>query len=64
MLTHKVDPRSLRPLAYMTDDTIRQPLWLFSPSFRPLVLHERRRRFGIDDERIDPDDLIDEEVTD
>ena len=55
MTTHKVDPGAA------TDDQIRDPLWVWPPSLRKAVLHERRRRFGIEEERIDPDDLIDDE---
>lgn len=38
------------------DDVIRSPLWGFPPQARKDVLHERRRRFGIDDERPDSND--------
>lgn len=38
------------------DETIRRPLWTFPPKARPAVLHERRRRFQIDDEPVgDPE---------
>ncbi|MFI6861312.1 hypothetical protein ACIBKZ_15655 [Streptomyces sp. NPDC050421] len=32
------------------DDTVRSPLWGFPPEARPAVIHERRVRFGIDDD--------------
>jgi hypothetical protein len=39
-----------------SDETIRRPLWTFPADLRPSVLHERRRRFKIDDEPIgDPE---------
>lgn len=39
-----------------SDETIRRPLWEFPPEQRQAVLHERRRRFKIDDEPIgDPE---------
>ncbi|WP_330478663.1 hypothetical protein OG301_26660 [Streptomyces platensis] len=50
-----------RPLQSATDDTVRLPLWVFSPGLRKAVLHERRRRFGIEEERIDVTTLSDEE---
>ncbi|MFE7315152.1 hypothetical protein ACFU7T_19035 [Streptomyces sp. NPDC057555] len=37
------------------DDYIRQPLWDFAPLYRPFVIHERRRRFGVDEETSDPE---------
>jgi len=43
-------------LVNASDALIRRPLWEFSPEQRPAVLHERRRRFQIDDEPIgDPE---------
>ena len=39
------------------DDMIREPLWSWHPLAAKPVLSERRRRFGIADERIDPADL-------
>lgn len=43
-------PRALEAardeLRTLPDDHIRAPLWMFVPEVRPLVLHERRRRFG------------------
>lgn len=39
-----------------SDELIRRPLWEFSADERPAVLHERRRRFKIDDEPVgDPE---------
>ncbi|WP_223772964.1 hypothetical protein [Streptomyces sp. 135] len=40
---------------------MRRPLWEFLPEEVPLVLHERRRRFGIEEERIDVSTLSDDE---
>lgn len=38
------------------DATIRQPLWNWSPALRPLVIHERRVRWGVPtDEDFDPE---------
>ncbi|WP_432118499.1 hypothetical protein [Streptomyces sp. bgisy032] len=36
------------------DEYIRDPLWTWHPYAVKAVLSERRRRFGIEDERIDP----------
>jgi hypothetical protein len=33
-----------------SDDTVRSPLWGFPPAARPAQIHERRRRFGVDDD--------------
>lgn len=41
-------------LRLATDRTIRLPLWDFSPSARKAVLSERRRRFGIASEYVEP----------
>lgn len=39
-----------------SDAEVRGPLWGFPPEARNAVLHERRRRFQIDDEPIgDPE---------
>jgi len=46
------------------DEEILRPLWDFAPAARKPVLHERRRRFGIPDERIDVAALSDDEDTD
>ncbi|MFD3573832.1 hypothetical protein [Streptomyces sp. NPDC058644] len=43
------------------DSMVRQPLWDFAPADRLAVLHERRRRFGIEEERIDVTTLTDDE---
>lgn len=43
------------------DQMIREPLWTWHPLAAKAVLSERRRRFGIEDERIDPADLTDDE---
>ncbi|QDH92132.1 hypothetical protein PP629_gp27 [Streptomyces phage Dubu] len=48
-------------LANAQDDTVRSGLWNFPPEARKAVLHERRRRFGIEEERIDPATLTEEE---
>lgn len=40
--------------AVADDERIRGPLWGWPPADRPHVLHERRRRFGLDDESGDP----------
>lgn len=45
------------------DSVVIQPLWNFPPADRKAVLHERRRRFGIADERIDVTTLSDDEDT-
>lgn len=48
-------PRRLTPsllavaLRSVPDDVIRAPLWEWAPADRPVVIHERRRRFGIPD---------------
>lgn len=39
------------------DAMIRDPLWTWHPLAAKAVLSERRRRFGIADERIDPSTL-------
>lgn len=45
-------PKLLRVLP---DEAIRLPLWEYAPSGRPAVIHERRRRFGVDEECGDPE---------
>jgi hypothetical protein len=37
-------------LRALPDVDIKRPLWEFTPAERPAVIHERRRRFGWDDE--------------
>jgi hypothetical protein len=37
-------------LRWLPDVDIQRPLWEFTPAERPAVIHERRRRFGVDDE--------------
>jgi hypothetical protein len=37
-------------LAGADDETVRQPLWSFPPEAAKAVIHERRRRFQMDDE--------------
>jgi hypothetical protein len=32
------------PISSLSDETIRRPLWEFTPDERPAVIHERRRR--------------------
>lgn len=44
-----------------SDSEIRGPLWNWHPLAAKAVLHERRRRFGIEEERIDPASLTDDE---
>ncbi|MFM9629536.1 hypothetical protein ACKI10_18150 [Streptomyces galilaeus] len=50
-----------RRFAGLPDSVIRGPLWDFPPLAAKAVLSERRRRFGIEDERIDVTTLSDEE---
>ncbi|MFF4610335.1 hypothetical protein ACFY1Q_11790 [Streptomyces albidoflavus] len=45
----------------MPDALVESPLWSWAPANRKAVLHERRRRFGIAEERIDPTTLTDDE---
>lgn len=40
----------VKALKGATDETVRAPLWEFPPEARKAVIHERRRRFGVDDE--------------
>ncbi|MGW3932839.1 hypothetical protein ACWECC_32810 [Streptomyces microflavus] len=43
-----------RALKGAADDTVASPLWDFPPEARKAVIHERRRRFGVnDDEGLD-----------
>lgn len=49
------------PLSAGSDALVRRPLWEFRPDQAKAVLHERRRRFGIEEERIDPATLTEEE---
>lgn len=37
-------------LRTLSDEEIRKPLWEWTPAEIPAVIHERRRRFGVDDE--------------
>lgn len=32
------------------DEAIRLPLWDYPPHMRKAVIHERKRRFGVDDD--------------
>jgi hypothetical protein len=32
------------------DDEVRRPMWEFPPEAREPLIHERRRRFGVDDD--------------
>jgi len=59
----RVDPDTLRPMRLVRDVYIAGPLWEWPPGSVPDVLHERRVRFGIPDERIDPDDIPEEDST-
>jgi hypothetical protein len=40
-------PECASALRFATDETVKLPLWDFSPGMRLAVLHERARRFGI-----------------
>lgn len=42
-------------LRILPDVDIKRPLWEFTPAERPAVIHERRRRFGVDEETGDPE---------
>jgi len=42
-------------LRWMSDETIKQPLWCFPPEAVKPVISERRRRFGWDDGDFDPE---------
>lgn len=43
-------------LRFASDDYVKQPLWQFPPRVRPMILAERRKRFGAPDDEIgDPD---------
>lgn len=55
------EPTFAEILRAQPDDYVREPLWMFAPLDRKAVLHERRRRFGIEDERIDVTTLSDDE---
>jgi hypothetical protein len=46
------DPRgeARTSLRGMADDEIRRPLWKWPPAWALAVIHERRRRFGWDDD--------------
>jgi hypothetical protein len=43
------------------DSVIKGPLWHVDPHDVKAVLHERRRRFGIEEERISPAELEEDE---
>lgn len=53
--------RDPHPLADAPDEEISSPLWTWSPDAAREVVHERRRRFGIEEERIDVTTLSDDE---
>lgn len=55
MLTAAQHTQTAAILKSAGDEYIRQPLWEFPPDYRPLVIHERRRRFGVQDEIGDPE---------
>jgi hypothetical protein len=59
MFRKPLGPRALRAVAELLrgapDEEIRRPLWAFLPEEVPLVIHERRRRFGWDDGDFDPE---------
>jgi hypothetical protein len=59
--TADVDASARLAAAEAPDDMIRGPLWEWHPLAVKAVLHERRRRFGIEEERIDITTLSDEE---
>jgi hypothetical protein len=42
-------------LKALPDEAIRAPLWAWKPNEIPAVIHERRVRFGIDEETGDPE---------
>jgi hypothetical protein len=45
-----VDVDFPKHLSTLPDDLIRSPLWKWAPEERLAVVHERRRRFGVDDD--------------
>lgn len=47
-------------VALAPDEEIKAPLWTWPPLLVKAVLTQRRRRFGIPDERLDPADLTEE----
>ncbi|MFE9381758.1 hypothetical protein ACFYMO_00755 [Streptomyces sp. NPDC007025] len=54
----RIETRDYQAVARMAaaeapDEMIRGPLWEWHPLAAKAVLHERRRRFGIEEERID-----------
>jgi hypothetical protein len=44
-----------RALKNAEDETVRAPLWTFPPEARLAVIHERRVRFGVQEETGDPE---------
>jgi hypothetical protein len=48
-------------VALAPDEEIKAPLWTWPPLMVKAVLTQRRRRFGIADERIDPSDIREED---
>lgn len=50
-----VVPQHPTELPAASDETIRLPLWDFSPAMRNAVIHERRVRFGVYEETGDPE---------
>jgi hypothetical protein len=38
-----------------SDESVRAPLWLYPPEARLAVIHERRVRFGVQEETGDPE---------
>jgi len=59
MFRKPLEPRALQAVAELLrgapDEEIRRPLWTFLPEEVPLVIHERRVRFGWDDGDFDPE---------
>lgn len=54
-------PTCATAVSLAPDDRIRAPLWTWPPLLVKSVLTQRRRRFGIDDERIMPAELTEED---
>lgn len=59
MFRKPLPPEALKSAAEVLkgapDEGIRRPLWEFLPELAPLVIHERRVRFGWDDGEFDPE---------
>jgi hypothetical protein len=49
--TDDSDPRPVAVILKMvSDEFVRMPLWYFRPAVVKAVIHERRRRFGVEDD--------------